>query len=233
MISGLRAVKTALENEQARFLECIVTEDKINLLDQVFKNSHHIIPQFSTSEKDFSRLVDEKTPQGICLVAQKPATSFTLDKFLGNKILYLDRINDPGNLGTIIRSAEWFGFNTILLSPESADPYQPKVVRSSAGIILNISIVENVTINQIQQLKNEMNFKVYGTEIIEGRNITNFQFAKKLIIMMGSEAHGLDSELLKICDDKISIDRIGKGESLNLANAAAIIMYQTTMNNNQ
>ena len=64
--------------------------------------------------EDFSRLVDEKTPQGICLVAQKPATSFTLDKFLGNKILYLDRINDPGNLGTIIRSAEWFGFNTIL-----------------------------------------------------------------------------------------------------------------------
>ena len=149
-----------------------------------------------------------------------------MDGISGNSILFLDRISDPGNLGTIIRSAEWFGFKTILLSSNSADPFQPKVVRSSAGTLLNITIFENVEASQLENLKNELGFKIYATDISDGQDIAQFKFAQKSIIMMGSEAHGLNPELAKICDEKIYIKRSGSGESLNLANAATIIMYQ-------
>jgi len=227
IISGLRAVKTILENPSSRPLEVIFTPDRQEMALDIFKRS---IPQFELSEKEFSKLVDEKTPQGLCLVARKPDTSFAMEKITGSFVLLLDRISDPGNLGTILRSAEWFGFTTVLLSNNSADPFQPKAVRSSAGTLLNLTIIENVEVQHLRLLKKEQGFKTYATVIEGGKDVSRFKFAGKSIIMLGSEAHGLDAQLQQLCDEKISITRIGNGESLNLANAAAIIMYQAVNN---
>ena len=230
IISGLRAVKTTLENPNAGIVECIVSDDKIKIAGDLFANSNQTIPQSSLSQKDFSKLLDEKTPQGICLVVKKPETQFSLPKVNSNCLLFLDRVNDPGNLGTIFRSAAWFGFNTILLSNDSADPYQPKVVRASAGTLLNVTIFENVETSQLKKLKKELGYKVLATAIDGGQDITKFTFTGKSIIMMGSEAHGLNPLYEPLYDEKISITRKGNGESLNLANAASIIMYQAVIN---
>jgi len=230
IISGLRAVKTTLENPNTRLVECIYSKETINLAEEILKKSGHDITQSFLSEKDFSKLVDEKTPQGVCLVVQKPATKFLLEKVSGNFLLFLDRINDPGNLGTIIRSAEWFGFKTLLLSNHSADPFQPKVVRSSVGTLLNISIFENVESDQLIELKTELGYTVYATDTNNGNDISQFKFSEKSIIMMGSEAHGLNPLYQSLYNEKISITGKGDGESLNLANAASIIMYQAVNN---
>jgi len=237
IISGLRAVKTVLENPAARFVEVLFTPGMLKRSGDIFKGSVHIIPQYELPEKEFSRLVDEKTAQGICLVAQKPDTSFTLQKVTDPFVLFLDRIGDPGNLGTIIRSAEWFGFRTLLLSKNSADPFQPKTVRASAGTLLNLSLLENVDESQLKSLKRQGSYTTYATVISGGRDISNLKFAEKSIIFLGSEAHGLDPQLETLCDNKISITGVGNGESLNLANAASIVMYQArkqiTINNDQ
>jgi RNA methyltransferase, TrmH family len=230
IISGLRAVKMLLENPVARPVEAIFTPGRQEMAVDIFKGSGHVVPQFELPEKDFQTLVEEKTPQGICLVAQKPDTSFAPEKVTGTFVLFLDRISDPGNLGTILRSAEWFGFATVLLSKNSADPFQPKAVRSSAGTLLNLTILENVEAQQLRELKKEKGFKAYATVIKDGSDISKIEFAGKSIIMLGSEADGLDSRLEKLSDEKISITRIGSGESLNLANAASIIMYQAVNN---
>lgn len=230
IISGLRAVKTVLENKDAKFTECIFSENKNNLANEIFKNSIHSIPQFLLPLKEFAKLVNERSPQGVCLIARKPSTLFITQNISGKHFLFLDKINDPGNLGTIIRSAGWFGFS-ILLSPDSADPFQPKVVRASAGTLLNISIFENIGPKQLENLKNAQNFNICATDVRHGEDISHFEFEKKSIIMMGSEAHGLTPEIAGLSNAKISIRKNGKGESLNVGTAASIIMYQVTLNN--
>lgn len=228
LISGLRGVKSALENNPASGLEIIITNDKSSLLTNLFFDKSKI-PVYTVSEKEFQSLSQEQTPQGICLVAQKPETNFDLDLVSSDRFLFIQGINDPGNLGTIIRSAAWFGFNTLLLSRNSADPFQPKVVRSTAGAINSLYIFENIDAYEIIQIKNKTNCSVYSTHATDGVSLEKVNFENKMILMFGSEAQGLSAEFEELNDQKISISRLGKGESLNLANAVSIMLYQATL----
>jgi len=181
----------------------------------------------SLKQKDFLRIAETETPQGIAAVFGKPRLSFSQASFTDDKIiLMLDNISDPGNLGTIIRTCDWFGVKNIFLSEDIVDYTNPKVIRSSMGSVFHVNICEDVKPNLLNDLKGK------GFEIIcadtEGENIFTYRSEKKKILILSSEAHGPSKEIEKLSDKKICIPRIGNAESLNVASAAAVLLAQLT-----
>lgn len=144
---------------------------------------------------------------------------------LGNRILILDGIQDPGNLGTIIRSAVAFNIDTIVLSENTVDLYNSKVLRSAQGMNFNINIIRKDLEKFIIDLK-KSNYKIYGTDVINGSNIKNVSINTKYAIIMGNEGNGVSQKLKKLCDDNIYINMNSKCESLNVAVCASIILYE-------
>lgn len=177
-------------------------------------------------QNDFGKISDTKTPQGIVGVFQFPQTNSNIirdDKL----IVALENISDPGNLGTIIRNCDWFGIKNILLSPECAEIYNPKVIRASAGSVFHIGISElNDFYSELNNLK-KLGYKILCADL-NGENIFNFEQKKKFIVAFSNEAHGPSSKLLNITDHIITIPRLGKAESLNVASASAVILSKLT-----
>ncbi len=140
---------------------------------------------------------------------------------VGN-VLILDNLSDPGNLGTIIRSAVAFNFNNIIVCNNTVDLYNDKVVRSTEGLIYHINYIKGNLINEINKLKN-MGYKIIGTTLNSNNNIKDYK-AEKVAIIIGNEGSGISKEILKFCDDFVTIKTVDKVESLNASIAASILM---------
>lgn len=147
------------------------------------------------------------------------------EKTLGNRILVLDGIQDPGNLGTIIRSSVAFNVDTIVLSNDCVDVYNSKVIRATQGMIFNINIIEKDIVEFIDNLKNN-GYRVYGTRVDNGKNIKDIEKTKKSCIIMGNEGNGVKKKVLDMCDEYIYIDMNKSCESLNVGVATSIILYE-------
>ena len=135
----------------------------------------------------------------------------------------LDGIQDPGNLGTIIRSAVAFNFDTVVLSRNTVDLYNPKVIRSTKGMLFNMNII----VRELDSFINELDgYIIYGTDVINGNNIRDIDVADKLGIVIGNEGRGISSNVKDLCDKFIYIDMNNDCESLNASVAASILMYE-------
>lgn len=143
---------------------------------------------------------------------------------LGNKLLILDNIQDPGNLGTIIRSAVAFNIDTIVLSADTVDLYNSKVIRATEGMLFNINIINRDLIPFITSIKKE--YKIYATDVKEGILLKNIEKNKKCAIIMGNEGNGVKKEIKELCDENINISINKSCESLNVAVATSIILYE-------
>ena len=143
-------------------------------------------------------------------------------KIEGDKILILDNIQDPGNLGTIIRSAVAFNISTIILSDDCVDLYNDKVIRSSEGMIFNINIVKKKLIEIIPKIK-ENGYTVYATTV-NGKGY--FENDSKIALVIGNEGNGIKEDILNLCDKNITIKMNKECESLNAGVAASILMYE-------
>jgi TrmH family RNA methyltransferase len=137
----------------------------------------------------------------------------------GKLTLVLDGIQDPGNLGTIIRTADWFGLDQIVVSVDTASCYNPKVVQSTMGSILRV----NVIIADLPELLQSTKLPIYGA-ILEGKSIQNTVLAKEGILMIGNESKGIRQPLLSLITDPITIPKYGAAESLNAAVATGILL---------
>lgn len=144
---------------------------------------------------------------------------------IGKKILVLDGIQDPGNLGTIIRSSLAFNVDTIILSNNTVDLYNSKVLRGAQGMHFHINIIRDNLLNKLKKLK-ESGYKIYGTNVNNGLSIKNVKDLKKYAIIMGNEGAGMSKELECLCDENIYIDMNSTCESLNVAVATSIILYE-------
>ena len=133
-------------------------------------------------------------------------------------VLMLDNIRDPGNLGTIIRVADWYGISKIVCSNETVDFYSPKVISSTMGSFTRVSIFYT---NLVEFLTNNTS-KVYGT-FLDSENVHNIQFSESAYIVIGNEANGISAEVERLVTDKITIPRFGTAESLNAGIATAVI----------
>ena len=145
------------------------------------------------------------------------------EKELGNKLLILDNIQDPGNLGTIIRSAVAFNFDTIVLSTDTVDLYNPKVLRSTKGMLFNINIIVRDLENFVDTLTD---YTIYGTDVENGIDIKEELLPNKLAIVIGNEGNGISSEIKNKCKKNIYLKMDNKCESLNAGVSASIIMYE-------
>ena len=188
--------------------EIITTEEK-----------EYEVPTYNVSTEIMKRISTLITPSKVMAVCE-----YLMPDDIKGNILLLDHIQDPGNLGTIIRSAVAFNFSTIIVSEDTVDFYNDKVIRSSEGMIFNINLVKDDLLSIIPVLK-EKGYKIYGTDVKKGKNIKTID-NKECAIIIGSEGKGMSIEVKELCDDFIYINMSKTCESLNAAVASSIIMYE-------
>ena len=142
---------------------------------------------------------------------------------IGDRIIVLDGIQDPGNLGTIIRSAVAFNFDTVVISKNTVDLYNPKVIRSTKGMLFNI----NVIVRNLEVFLNEIDgYTIYGTDVLNGNDICDEDVPSKVALVIGNEGRGISDSVKCLCNKFIYIDMNNDCESLNASVAASILMYE-------
>lgn len=173
------------------------------------------------TQKQMLDISDTKTPQG--MMARVPFSwSFDQSKNQGTKNVYLYETQDPGNLGTILRTLAWFGGFRLLLSPNSVDPYNPKVIRASMGAIFHVDIQQDIQLNELEQ-----RFETFAYLDLQGQTINSKAFSNYDCYLFGNEARGVPHEDLAMLNAKpFTIDGSGNIDSLNLASAVNICAYQ-------
>ncbi len=172
------------------------------------------------SNQILSYLSELETPQPIMGVCKKLDT-----KEIFGKVMVLDNIQDPGNLGTIIRSAVAFHIDTILLSKDTVDVYNEKVLRATQGLLFQINIVVGDLLEILPQLK-KMGYSIMGTKVTGGVSIKNVEKRKLFAIIVGNEGNGMSDAVASYCDTFAYIDMDERCESLNVGVAASILMYE-------
>jgi TrmH family RNA methyltransferase len=182
------------------------------------------------SEQVMKAMTDTVSPQGmLALVNQDEYNLEPFRKLKNPKLAYFWQIQDPGNAGTVIRTADAFGFDGVMFSENSVDLYNPKVIRSTAGSLWQIPIAASVSLDQLSNLKKELNIQCYATKSNGENDLTDI--ARRLkgnrtIWIFGNEARGIPQDVESTLSTiSVKIAMAGQAESLNLASAAAVVMY--------
>lgn len=213
--------------EQKLFLiegEHLVKETfKLNLLkltislDDVSYNVPNLIVNKSVLES-LSSINSTPNIIGVCKYIDE-------NKPLGNRILILDNIQDPGNLGTIIRSSVAFNFTSVVLSLDTVSKYNNKVIRSTQGMLFNTNVISCDIKSLIKKLKDE-DYMIYATDVVGGVNVKDIKKPSKFAIVMGNEGSGVSSDIKDLADCNLYIKMNKDCESLNVAVASSILMYE-------
>lgn len=231
IIEGAKMIEEAL-SENANIKSIIICDDcktqgviKNELMYEIAKKNCIYV-----DEKIFSTITDVINPQGIMAVVEKPVNKDEKIEFSQNVFLILDNIQDPGNMGTILRTADSLNINQIIVSKGTADAYNLKVVRSTMGAIFRVKIIESDNlVKTIKELKKHK-IKVYATDLKNDKSIYDVDYNKSAIII-GNEANGVSQEVLESADLRIKIPMIGKTESLNASVATSVILYEAFRKN--
>lgn len=179
------------------------------------------------AEKILNTITDVINPQGIMAVIEKPTLEENPIDFNQEVSLILDNIQDPGNMGTILRTADSINLKQIIVSKGSADCYNPKVVRSTMGAIFRINIIESEDLTKTIKEMKKNKIKIATTSLQTEKSIYDINYEKTAIVI-GNEANGVSDEVLELADEKIKIPMPGKTESLNASVATAVILYEAT-----
>lgn len=222
LVEGIKSVEEALA-EGVQIEEVFLSQSFIETnIDYEKRFQSKKIPVYVLNDRLFDKASQLKTPQGILCTIKTQKKS--LENIIAKKgaIVILDGISDPGNLGTIIRTADAFAFAGVILLPGSADMYNPKTVQAAMGSLNRVDCI-NLDYKDLILLK-ENGYYLYGTDL-KGNQITgDYAFKSMSAVVIGSEAHGISDKAIKYCDEMIKIAMKGRAESLNAATAAAIIM---------
>ncbi|GAA0882479.1 hypothetical protein GCM10009120_10760 [Sphingobacterium siyangense subsp. cladoniae] len=196
-------------------VESIFYTDDANT--KVGKISHNI-KSHELTETEFQKISALKSPQGILALVKLPLQQKIVSSDLKNKFsLVLDDVQDPGNLGTIIRTAEWFGIEHIICSIGTVDAYNPKVVQATMGSLARLQI----HYTDLTDFIPATGLKVYGA-LLDGQSIYQTVWADEGLIVMGNEGNGISDEIIALIDQAVTIPRLGQAESLNVAVATTI-----------
>ena len=229
IIEGIKLLQEAIQ-EKAK-IKTIVVCDDCKTTGGIPNDILYEIAKYNciyVNEKVFNLITDVSNPQGILAVIEKNSSESEID-YKEDLIVVLDNIQDPGNLGTILRTLDSIGLKQIILSKESADGYSPKVVRSTMGAIFRVKIIESDNLEKtIKEIKKHK-FKVYATSLENSKSIYEVDYTKSAIII-GNEANGVSKTLLDIADERIKIPMLGKTESLNASVATGIVLYEAVRN---
>lgn len=212
LIEGDKMILEALESKH-NILNIVATESWLN------KNFHLISKDIEITEvsnSEMCRVSHLKTPQNVLAILKLPAESNV--NFSGISLL-LDQIQDPGNMGSIIRIADWFGLDGVLLHGACADPYNPKSVQASMGSILRVC-TETIDLSSLVKFEGRI-----LAATLKGQSVKSVPKLMKGILIIGNESKGISEEILAYSNEQISIEKIGQAESLNAAIAAGILCH--------
>lgn len=224
LVEGIKGVNEALESEAEIIL--LVVEgslrDEKEFADLIRKAEKNDVPVEFCGRGDIKDIKTTDTFPGVLAIVQQP--EFEINDLSDAGVICLDGIKDPGNLGTIIRTADWFGIRNILLSEDCVDVYNPKVVRSTMGSIFRMKIMESRNlIKDLVYLQKQYKYKIYSLTM-NGKDLNTVKSNPQSVFVIGSESHGVRPEVEKISDAKYTISGKGDAESLNAAIAAGILM---------
>ena len=229
IVEGIKMVKEAIL-EKASIRQIIICDD-CEKSDSIPKELMYEIAKYEctyVTSKIFKYISEVQTPQGVLAVVEKNnnGTNGETDiNYEEDIIVALDDIQDPGNLGTILRTVDSVGLTQILVSKGTADCYNPKVVRSSMGAIYRVKVIECEDLLETLKEVKKNKFKVLVTSLGDSKNIYDMKYNKKVLVI-GNEANGVEERIMNIADEKIKIPMLGRTESLNAAVATGIILYE-------
>lgn len=201
----------------------IVIRNKPN--EDIYKTVQEFLSKgvevFGAESSQFDSLCDAKTPQDILAVVRYPLAK---SEIIHNRIIVLDRVADPGNVGTIIRTAEWFGFESIVLGEGCADRFNPKTVRSTMGSLFRLSVQET---NDVENYLSNIpaGYGILGAVLNGEKELNECTRLKKIVLVFGNESSGIKQSLLRHFTGTYRIEGYGEAESLNVAVAAGISMF--------
>lgn len=220
IVEGIKMLKEAI-SEKAEIDTIIIREDTeldFKLDSELEKKVIHV------TKNVFETISDVVSPQGVLVVINKKIDDNKISKH-ADYILALDGIQDPGNLGTIIRTADSANMKQILVSKDTVDSYSPKVVRSTMGAIYRVKIIECEDLAKTLKSLQTTGFEIVTTDLHTDKSIYDMNYNKKIVVI-GNEANGVTPEIKELSNYRVKIPMLGKTESLNAAVATGIMIYE-------
>lgn len=213
LIEGYHLIEEAYETDQ--LIETLIIEEGKAL--PAWMDEDYVV---TVTSQVFREIAQTETPQGIAAVVKIQEVKQVHDKY----VLLLDAIQDPGNLGTIIRTADAAGFSKVVLGKGTVDRYNDKVIRASQGSIFHIRLEQADLTEEIPHLQ-AAGYSIWATTLARAKNYAEVIPAEKTAIILGNEGSGVDDSLIELADELVKIPIYGKAESLNVSIAAGILMY--------
>lgn len=221
VVEGAKSVQEFIQSDY-EVIQVYYTADTFTKMDKIPQS----IKLNEVNGDELKKISGLKTPQGILAVVRIPGNrADELQRFSGRFTLVLDEVQDPGNLGTIIRTADWFGFTELVCSPGSVDVYNPKTVQATMGSLSRV----NVQYTDLPELFRRTGLPVFGA-LLDGESIYNCDFGQEGFIVLGNEGNGISSGVLPLISRPVTIPRVGNTESLNVAISAALFCSELARN---
>lgn len=223
-VEGIRAVTDIGKKDFLRSI--LIRESKRSELEPLVQKGFTVSSVYVVQDPIFDKIEHSVNGQGILGIAKKCVND--LHSFIVENGLYiaLDGVQDPGNLGTIIRTAVAAGAKGIFLLKGTVDPYNEKCVRSTMSALCNIPIFEDVTLSEFYDFIKDNTIKTYVTSLENAKPYHTISYPKRTMIILGNEGNGVSREIIEMCDQAITIPMYGDIESLNVSIAAALCMYK-------
>lgn len=217
--SGLFVIEGAkilaeLPDSKITLKSLFATRTWLDANEMLFRN----VDKVEVTEQQLKQISFLQTPQQVLALAYLPKQEGTLDEVRNGFSIVLDTLQDPGNLGTIIRIADWYGIHHVVCSKESVDVYNPKVIQATMGSFLRVQVVYT----SLEDFLAQNTLPVYGA-LMNGNSLYKTVIADKGILLIGNEGAGIDSSLMKFISHPVTIPRVGGAESLNAGIATAIM----------
>lgn len=216
LVEGGKMVAELVEHFPEQIVRLYATETFYSNCKKAKNIQHH----FVITDDELQRISQLQTPnQALALVHYFPQQEWSPS--LNEWTLVLDAIRDPGNMGTIIRLADWFGIKHIVCSPDCADIYNPKVVQATMGSIMRVTIHEK----ELDTFLTNQQLPIVGA-VLGGKELASYNFPKGGLLVIGNEANGIREEVIPLLTDALMIPRFGEAESLNAAMATSIFLWE-------
>lgn len=221
----MEGIKSTLEFIQSTYqtLSVYALQEYVPLLQNLDAN----IQIFEINNEELQKISALQHPQGVVGVFQIPDhQDWNIQNFKNQFSLMLDGVQDPGNMGTILRTADWFGIQHIICGPDVVDVYNPKVVQASMGSLSRV----NICIAELGAILSHPEAPVSYATVLDGTNVYQEKFSAEGILILGNEGNGISAEIIKLAHRKITVPTLGITESLNVATCAAICCSEIKRN---
>ena len=225
LAEGLRTAEEAVAYKAVETLFYVATDDDrtIRLLEDAAMQNIKLV---CVNENVMKKIADTETPQGIIAVCKMRQPKLENLLASGKMLLVLDRVGDPGNIGTMLRTADAAGIGGLVLLKGCADIYAPKTVRSSMGSLFHIPVLSGVSEQEFVSAAKKAGYDLLVTCLDGADNLYKADLSGRIAFVMGNEAGGVSETLLEKADKRVYIPMAGRAESLNVAMAAGIVMFE-------